>query len=82
METGDGHGLAFLKNLFLCRELSAGIQAYCGEETLNTFQEASIGGKFDSRSSLNCYLKLGMPTAISFLAVSLLLMPRFVLQKI
>jgi hypothetical protein len=54
METGEGNGLAFLKNLFLCRELSAGIQAYCGEETLKSFQEASNGGKYDSWSSLKC----------------------------
>jgi hypothetical protein len=47
METGDRqHGLDFLKNLFLCRELSAGIQAYCGDESLKSFEEALTGGKF------------------------------------
>lgn len=43
METGDGHGIAFLKNLFLCRELSAGIQAYCGDASLKSFEEALSG---------------------------------------
>lgn len=43
---GQAMGLVFLKNLYLCRELSAGIQAYCGDESLKSFEEALTGGKF------------------------------------
>lgn len=75
METGDGHGIAFLKNLFLCRELSAGIQAYCGDASLKSFEEALSGGKFGPWSSLKCWFETGMPTATSFLSVSWRLMP-------
>jgi hypothetical protein len=54
-------GLVFLKNLYLCRELSAGIQAYCGEVTLNSFDEASTCGKFVPMSSLKCWFEMGVP---------------------
>jgi len=70
METGDGHGIAFLKNLFLCRELSVGIKSYCGDASLESFEKALAGGKFGPWSRLKCWFRTGMPTATSFWSVS------------
>ena len=38
-------GLAFLRDLYLCKELCPAMQLYCGRNSLETFQAAVAQGK-------------------------------------